>query len=88
MKRSELRNIIKEEISRLKEESNPNSPEARHEQLMGETYELIENLRQEVRDLKKQMDPNHPSPISIHRTDAEEILYKIKDYLNTGEVPF
>ena len=85
MKRSELRNIIKEEISRLKEDSNPNSPEARLKQLMRETYELIEDLRYEVRELK---GPNHPSPISIHRTDAEEILYKIEDYLNTGEVPF
>ena len=87
MKRSELRNIIKEEISRLKEDSNPNSPEARLKQLMGEIYELIENLRKEVRELKPK-DPNHPSPISTHRTDAEEILYKIEDYLETGEVPF
>ena len=85
MKRSELRNIIKEEISRLKEESNPNSSEARLKQLMGEIYELIEDLRFEVRELK---GPNHPSPISIHRTDAEEILYKIDNYLNIGEVPF
>ena len=87
MKRSELRNIIKEEISRLKKDSNPNSPEARLEQLMGEIYELIENLREEVRELKGNM-PNHPSPISTRRTDAEEILYKIKDYLETGVVPF
>jgi len=85
MKKSQLRNIIKEEISRLKEDSNPNSPEARLKQLMRETYELIEDLRYEVRELK---GPNHPSPISIHRTDAEEILYKIEDYLNTGKVPF
>jgi NTP pyrophosphatase (non-canonical NTP hydrolase) len=85
MKKSELRNIIKEEISRLKEDSNPNSPEARLKQLMRETYELIENLREEVRELK---GPNHPSPISTHRTDAEEILDKIKKYLKTGEVPF
>ena len=85
MKKSQLRNIIKEEISKLKEDSNPNSPEARLKQLMRETYELIEDLRYEVRELK---GPNHPSPISIHRTDAEEILYKIEDYLNTGKVPF
>ena len=85
MKKSQLRNIIKEEISRLKEDSNPNSPEARLKQLMRETYELIEDLRYEVRELK---GPNHPSPISIHRTDAKEILYKIEDYLNTGKVPF
>ena len=85
MKKSQLRNIIKEEISRLKEDSNPNSPEARLKQFMRETYELIEDLRYEVRELK---GPNHPSPISIHRTDAEEILYKIEDYLNTGKVPF
>jgi len=85
MKKSQLRNIIKEEISRLKEEYNPNSPEARLKQLMQEISELIEDLRYEVRELK---GPNHPSPISIHRTDAEEILYKIDNYLNTGEVPF
>jgi len=86
MKKSTLRNIIKEEISKLKEDSNPNSPEARLKQLMRETYELIENLREEVRELKGQMD--YPTWISTYRTDAEEILYKIKDYLNTGEVPF